>query len=80
MARRLIPVVLIALLAQPAHACFFCEKGATATMYFVVTVFGLFFLGMLMLFVAYWRAGAFKASNHTEMRVLEAEGIQEAKS
>jgi hypothetical protein len=65
------------LLAQPAHACFVCNEGANATMYFVITVFGLFFMGMLMLFLAYWRAGAFKASNQTELRVLEAEGIQE---
>lgn len=73
-------IVAAAFVAQPAHACFFCDEGAKATMYFVITVFGLFFLGMLMLFLAYWRAGAFKASNHTELRVLEAEGILEDKS
>ncbi|MCC7509551.1 MAG: hypothetical protein IT464_09265 [Planctomycetes bacterium] len=58
-------------------ACFFCDEGAYNTALFVVTIFGLFFMGMFMLCVGYWRAGAFKASNQTELRVLEAEGIME---
>jgi uncharacterized membrane protein len=73
----MIAIAIAVLAAQPARACFFCEEGAKATMYFVGTFFGLFFLGMLMLFLAYWRAGGFKASNRTELRVLQAEGIQE---
>ncbi|MBX3474957.1 MAG: hypothetical protein KF754_11285 [Planctomycetes bacterium] len=62
-------------LAQPAQACFFCEEGAFTTAMFAVTVFGLAFAGMAALCIAYWRAGAFKSSNHTEMRVLEVEGV-----
>ncbi len=68
-------LALMAALAQPAHACFFCEEGAFTTAMFAVTVFGLAFAGMAALCVAYWLAGAFKGSNQTEMRVLEAEGI-----
>ena len=81
--RHLLPIAVLsgaALAAEPARACFFCDKGAAATMYFVGTIFGLFFLGMLMLFLAYWKPGAFKAANQTELRVLEAEGILEDKS
>lgn len=68
-------LVLGAALAQPAQACFFCEEGAFTTAMFAVTVFGLAFAGMAALCVAYWLAGAFKTSNHTELRVLEAEGV-----
>lgn len=68
-------LVLAAGLAQPAQACFFCEEGAFTTAMFAVTVFGLAFAGMAALCVAYWLAGAFKTSNHTELRVLEAEGV-----
>lgn len=68
----LLPAVL---LAQPAQACFFCEEGAFTTAMFAVTVFGLAFAGMAALCLAYWLAGAFKTSNHTELRVLEAEGV-----
>lgn len=66
---------LAAALAQPAQACFFCEEGAFTTAMFAVTVFGLAFAGMAALCVAYWLAGAFKTSNHTELRVLEVEGV-----
>ncbi len=64
-----------ALCCQPAQACYFCEEGSYNTALFAVTVFGLAFAGMAMLCVAYWLAGAFKTTNHTEMRVLEAEGL-----
>lgn len=68
-------LILAALLAQPARACFFCDEGAFTTAFFAVTVFGLAFVGMALLCVAYWRAGAFRDDNHIEMRVLEAEGV-----
>lgn len=71
----LLLVGLAALLAQPAQACFFCEEGAFTTAMFAVTVFGFAFAGMAALCVAYWLAGAFKTSNQTELRVLEAEGV-----
>jgi site-specific recombinase len=63
-------------LASPAHACFFCEEGANNTALFVMAIFGCFMMGMLFICVAYARAGAFKAENRQEMRVLEVEGIQ----
>jgi hypothetical protein len=79
---RLIAPVVVALAvvagAQPARACFFCEEGAYNTAIFVTGIFGLFFLGMLMLCIAYWKAGAFRTDQKTEMRVLEAEGVTEA--
>jgi hypothetical protein len=71
----LILLALAVMLAQPARACFFCEEGAFTTAMFAVTVFGLAFAGMALLCIAYWRAGAFRSSNHTELRVLEAEGV-----
>ncbi|MCB9893499.1 MAG: hypothetical protein H6839_03520 [Planctomycetes bacterium] len=63
------------LLATPAHACFFCEEGATNTALFVMGFFGMFMLGMLFICLAYARAGAFKGEHKLELRVLEAEGI-----
>ena len=62
-------------LATPARACFFCEEGATNTALFVLGFFGMFMLGMLFVFLAYGRAGAFRGANELEMRVLDAEGI-----
>ena len=73
--RYAIMVVTAALLAAPAHACFFCEEGANNTALFVMGFFGLFMLGMLFICIAYARAGAFKADHKLELRVLEAEGI-----
>jgi hypothetical protein len=67
-----------ALGCQPAHACYFCEEGSYNTALFAVTVFGLAFAGMALLCVAYWLAGAFKTTNQTELRVLEAEGLAPA--
>ena len=73
--RYAIMVAMAALLATPAHACFFCEEGATNTALFVMGFFGLFMLGMLFICIAYARAGAFKGEHRLELRVLEAAGI-----
>lgn len=67
--------LLAALLAQPAQACFLCEEGAYTTAIYTVVVFGLAFAGMLLVCIAYARAGAFKTSNQTELTVLAAEGL-----
>lgn len=72
---RYVVLVLAVLLANPAHACFFCEEGATNTALFVMGFFGIFMLGMLFICLAYARAGAFKGDNQLELRVLEVEGI-----
>lgn len=72
---RYVTIMLPLLLAAPAHACFFCDEGATNTALFVMGFFGLFMLGMLFICVAYAKAGAFKGDNQLELRVLEAEGI-----
>lgn len=68
-------ILLLLLLASPAHACFFCDEGATNTALFVMGFFGMFMLGMLFICLAYAKAGAFKGGNKLELRVLEAEGI-----
>ncbi|MDC1141572.1 hypothetical protein OAU50_00650 [Planctomycetota bacterium] len=68
-------VIATALFASPAKACFFCDEGAYNTAMFVLTFFGIFMLGMAFFYAAYAKAGAFKKSNQTELRVLEAENI-----
>ncbi len=68
-------VLLLPLLASPLHACLFCEEGAYDAAIFVGIVFGLSFIGLLMLCIAYWRVGGFATSNQTELTVLSAENV-----
>lgn len=69
--KRLFPLILLG--AADAYACPFCDFGATDTATFILTLFGLFVLGMAGVFLIFSIKGGWKESADVSNRVLEIE-------